>query len=309
MVVPVLRAAGIARLDAMVLTHEDIDHIGGALTVLETFEVGALRSSLPAGASAATALAAARRCAAGEAWEWDGVRFEFLHPAPRTERTSATTCSCVLRVATARRRDAADRRHRARRGISSDCFQGEQCKADVLLVPHHGSRTSRPTAFIAAVAPRWAIVPAGYRNRFGHPHPRGARALSRRRRDRLAHRPGRSGHRGARKRDQAGVRACASQDGIGYNDSADIPQSCGYPATEERSESWPKKGGAVYRVTDVIGTSPNSWEDAATNAVKTASKSLRDLRIAEVTKLDVKVEDGKVTQFRTRLSLSFKYDG
>jgi len=65
---------------------------------------------------------------------------------------------------------------------------------------------------------------------------------------------------------------------------------------------------AVYRVTDVIGTSSNSWEEAAKNAVKTASKSLRDLRIAEVTKLDVKVEDGKVTQFRTRLSLSFKYD-
>jgi flavin-binding protein dodecin len=70
-----------------------------------------------------------------------------------------------------------------------------------------------------------------------------------------------------------------------------------------------KGGNAVYRVTDVIGTSANSWEEAARNAVKTASKSLRDLRIAEVTKLDVKVEDGKITQFRTRLSLSFKYDG
>jgi flavin-binding protein dodecin len=69
-----------------------------------------------------------------------------------------------------------------------------------------------------------------------------------------------------------------------------------------------KGSSAVYRVTDVIGTSPNSWEDAAKNAVKTASKSLRDLRIAEVTKLDVKVEDGKITQFRARLSLSFKYD-
>ena len=68
-----------------------------------------------------------------------------------------------------------------------------------------------------------------------------------------------------------------------------------------------KGGNAVYRVTDVIGTSPNSWEEAAKNAVKTASKSLRDLRIAEVTKLDVKVEDGRITQFRTRLSLSFKY--
>jgi len=70
-----------------------------------------------------------------------------------------------------------------------------------------------------------------------------------------------------------------------------------------------KKGGsAVYRVTDVIGTSSASWEDAARSAVKIASKSLRDLRIAEVTKLDVKVEAGKVVQFRTRLSLSFKYD-
>jgi flavin-binding protein dodecin len=70
-----------------------------------------------------------------------------------------------------------------------------------------------------------------------------------------------------------------------------------------------KGDNAVYRVTDVIGTSPNSWEDAAKNAVKTAASSLRDLRIAEVTKLDVKVEDGKVTQFRARLSLSFKYGG
>jgi len=68
-----------------------------------------------------------------------------------------------------------------------------------------------------------------------------------------------------------------------------------------------KDKNAVYRVTDVIGTSANSWEEAARNAVKTASKSLRDLRIAEVTKLDVKVENGRITQFRTRLSLSFKY--
>jgi dodecin len=71
-----------------------------------------------------------------------------------------------------------------------------------------------------------------------------------------------------------------------------------------------KKGGsAVYRITEVIGTSTQSWEDAARNAVKTAAGTLRDLRIAEVEKLDVKVEGGKVTQFRARLSLSFKYGG
>lgn len=69
-----------------------------------------------------------------------------------------------------------------------------------------------------------------------------------------------------------------------------------------------KDDTAVYRVTEIIGTSTHSWADAARNAVKTASKSLRDLRIAEVTKLDVKIEDGKVVAFRTRLALSFKYE-
>ncbi|HXZ92880.1 MAG TPA: dodecin family protein [Burkholderiales bacterium] len=68
-----------------------------------------------------------------------------------------------------------------------------------------------------------------------------------------------------------------------------------------------KSAEAVYRVTEVIGTSTESWEDAARNAIKIASKTLRDLRIAEVTKLDVKVENGKVAAFRTRLLLSFKY--
>ena len=69
-----------------------------------------------------------------------------------------------------------------------------------------------------------------------------------------------------------------------------------------------KQGGnAVYRVTQVIGTSTNSWEDAAKNAVKTAAGTLRDLRIAEIEKLDVKIENGQVVQFRARLALSFKY--
>ena len=71
-----------------------------------------------------------------------------------------------------------------------------------------------------------------------------------------------------------------------------------------------KKGsGTVYRVTEVIGTSANSWEDAARNAVETASRSLRDLRVAEVTKMDLVVENGRVTAYRTRVALSFKYDG
>ena len=64
----------------------------------------------------------------------------------------------------------------------------------------------------------------------------------------------------------------------------------------------------VYRLTEIIGTSPVSWEDAAKNAVETAAKSLRDLRVAEVVKLDMKIESGKVVAYRSRVSLSFKYE-
>ncbi len=69
-----------------------------------------------------------------------------------------------------------------------------------------------------------------------------------------------------------------------------------------------KTESGVYRVTEIIGTSAVSWEDAAKKAVETAAKSLRDLRIAEVSKLDMKIEDGKVVAYRARVSLSFKYD-
>jgi flavin-binding protein dodecin len=66
---------------------------------------------------------------------------------------------------------------------------------------------------------------------------------------------------------------------------------------------------SVYRVTEIIGTSESSWEDAAKHAVETASKTLRDLRVAEVNKLDLVIVDGKVTAFRARVNLSFKYEG
>ena len=69
------------------------------------------------------------------------------------------------------------------------------------------------------------------------------------------------------------------------------------------------KDSGIYRVTEIIGTSANSWEDAARNAIEAAAKSLRDLRIAEVSKLDMKIEGGKVVAYRARVLLSFKYEG
>ncbi|MGE5840721.1 MAG: dodecin family protein [Deltaproteobacteria bacterium] len=64
---------------------------------------------------------------------------------------------------------------------------------------------------------------------------------------------------------------------------------------------------SVYKIIELVGTSPKSWEDAAKSAVETASKSLKELRIAEVTKMDMTIENGKVTSYRTRLTVSFKY--
>jgi competence protein ComEC len=165
-VVPLLRGAGIRSLDMLVVSHEDIDHLGGALTVLETFEVQALASSLPRGHSLNSLVAVPGRCSAGTRWQWDGVHFEFLHPQAGWESARRNNQSCVLRVAAAG----------ASMLLTGDIERTAESmliqkipRTDVLLVPHHGSRTSSSEEFISAVAPRWAVVPAGYRNRFGHP--------------------------------------------------------------------------------------------------------------------------------------------
>jgi competence protein ComEC len=165
-VVPALRAAGIASIDLLVLTHEDSDHVGGALSVLESVEVQALASSLPAAHALNAFVPAPRRCQAGLGWEWDGVRFEFLHPQPGRQPSSRNNESCVLHIRT--QGGAALLTGDIERTAETLLVQRVPAST-VLLVPHHGSRTSSSAAFIAAVRPRWAIVPAGYRNRFGHP--------------------------------------------------------------------------------------------------------------------------------------------
>ena len=165
-VVPLLRGAGIRSVDTLVLSHEDLDHVGGALTLLETVEVQSLASSLAPNHPLNSLVALPGRCAAGASWDWDGVRFEFLHPQPGWEAARRNNQSCVLRI------DAGGASilltgdiERAAESFLAAAIQ----KTDVLLVPHHGSRSSSSEEFIAAVAPRWAVVPAGYRNRFGHP--------------------------------------------------------------------------------------------------------------------------------------------
>jgi competence protein ComEC len=165
---PLLRAEGVERLDLLVLSHEDTDHLGGALTVLESIEVEAMASSLGARHALQALNASPGRCAAGARWEWDGVRFEFLHPPAGWDSARRNNQSCVLRVeAGGASMLLTGDIERAAEGFL--VAEGSSLKSDVLLVPHHGSRTSSSEPFIAAVAPRWAVVPAGYRNRFGHP--------------------------------------------------------------------------------------------------------------------------------------------
>jgi competence protein ComEC len=174
-IVPWLRRQGVHHIDALIISHLDNDHSGGAATLIREMTPDWVASSLP---PQHAILAGARHslpCRRGEQWEWEGVRFRFLHPAdpPEPARGSPTNAlSCVLQVQAAgvTLLLAGDIEAAQERRLVT-LFGAEALRADVLLVPHHGSRTSSTDGFIDAVAPRAAIVQVAYRSRFGHPHP------------------------------------------------------------------------------------------------------------------------------------------
>lgn len=171
-VVPHLRATGTRDVDALVVSHDDNDHAGGAASVMRGFPGGALYTSVALDAPILPASAGLRvPCRRGDGWIWDEVRFEVLHPAGDSAAKTgrANDASCVLAVSAGGMRVllAGDIEAGAERELLA--ARGKDLHADVLLVPHHGSRTSSTEAWVAAVAPRYAVVAAGYRNRFGHP--------------------------------------------------------------------------------------------------------------------------------------------
>ncbi|MBL8385494.1 MAG: DNA internalization-related competence protein ComEC/Rec2 [Burkholderiales bacterium] len=171
-IVPFLRGEGVRRLDGVVLTHDDIDHVGGAASTLGVLDARWLATSLDPARQAGLRAAARGPCLAGQAWEWDGVRFGFLHPAASDLAAAVArdnARSCVLSV------EAHGRRILIAADIEADVegrlvAGGSRLSSDLLVVPHHGSRTSSTEPFLDAVAPRMAIIPVGYRNRFRHPH-------------------------------------------------------------------------------------------------------------------------------------------
>lgn len=166
-VVPYLRWLGMNRVDMLVVTHRDADHSGGTASVRAALPVGEILSSLPE--------LPGRLCAAGQRWVWDEVEFSVLHPEEdaaavhQPKKTKTNHASCVIKVSTGQHSllltsdiEAPDEQALLQR-------EGDQLHSDILLVPHHGSRTSSTPAFLDAVGARTAIVPVGYRNRFGHP--------------------------------------------------------------------------------------------------------------------------------------------
>ncbi|MBV8046029.1 MAG: DNA internalization-related competence protein ComEC/Rec2 [Paludibacterium sp.] len=169
-VLPNLLAAGVRRLDALVLSHHDADHDGAAPAIIRALPVATLWVGQ---ADSAHALGVAfRPCRPGRRWQWDGVRFEMLWPDAAWREPGNNAYSCVLRVS-------------GEYGsllLTGDISQNEEAAlvarygralaSTVLVAPHHGSRSSSSPVFLRMVAPRWGVVSAGWRNRYGHPHER-----------------------------------------------------------------------------------------------------------------------------------------
>ena len=166
-VVPLLRALG-ERLDAVVISHKDSDHAGGAESVRAVWPRARWLSSFDADP--------ARRCLAGQRWTWDGVLFEMLHPEPAhyradgSEALPSNAMSCTLRISagpqSAWLSGDLDAERETRLALARP-----ELRATMLIAPHHGSRSSSSPVLLNTLRPHTVVVQSGYRNRFGHPAP------------------------------------------------------------------------------------------------------------------------------------------
>ncbi|MFN6961621.1 MAG: DNA internalization-related competence protein ComEC/Rec2, partial [Rhodocyclaceae bacterium] len=157
-VVPYLRAIGVRRLDALIVSHDDRDHAGG---------VDSLLAAVPVAIEE-------RHCVEGQGWEWDGVRFRILHPLATDyagKRSSNALC-CVLKVESPYGSVLIPGDLEGKAEAEFLARHQDEARADILVAPHHGGKKTSSPAFVAAVGAKHVIFSVGYRNRFGHPYPK-----------------------------------------------------------------------------------------------------------------------------------------
>ncbi len=161
---PFLRQQGADKIDQLIISHGDNDHIGGVDSLIAGIRVDKLLTSVPERLSAYHPVS----CTTGQSWSWDGIVFTILSPSQQL--TSENDNSCVLQLQSAHGNIllTGDIETNAEAWLVK--HYGELLQAKLLIAPHHGSKTSSTQAFLQAVQPEIILIPAGYRNQFGHPH-------------------------------------------------------------------------------------------------------------------------------------------
>lgn len=173
-VAPYLRGEGVSVIDLLVISHDDLDHSGGAASLLAQFDVRQVISPQRGNVFGSTSRDNAIRCHAGQSWQFDQVKFEILYPEAQTVARSSggdNDRSCVLRVESGHGVVLlpADIERRSEQFLVDTAKS--RLAADMLVAPHHGSKTSSSGQFVSAVGARLVVFPVGYANRYGHPHP------------------------------------------------------------------------------------------------------------------------------------------
>ncbi|MBC7514292.1 MAG: DNA internalization-related competence protein ComEC/Rec2 [Herminiimonas sp.] len=173
-ILPYLKSRGIDRLDAVIISHNDNDHSGGARSLFDDIRIDWVASSLAADSPIVLAAPAHRRCVAGQRWSWDGIEFEMLHPrlaSYDSVKWKPNARSCTLKLTRGAQSMLLPGDIEAVQERELVAADADKLKSTVLLAPHHGSGTSSTLPFLQAVQPQVAIFQVGYRNRYRHPKP------------------------------------------------------------------------------------------------------------------------------------------
>ncbi|WP_455219431.1 DNA internalization-related competence protein ComEC/Rec2 [Kaarinaea lacus] len=167
-VVPYLRSQGIASIDRLILSHDDMDHTGGYASVMQHINVINVMQSV----NIPLQNPDVEFCTAGKQWRWDGVEFSVLHPGQGFQDERDNNMSCVVQITTRNAKllltGDIERQVEAQL-VKYFARNDDNLRADVLVVPHHGSRSSSSEQFVHAVTPKLALISVGYRNRYGLP--------------------------------------------------------------------------------------------------------------------------------------------